>query len=148
MEVEKDRAPQGDRRWLRLSLFVITGIIFGCLAALKFIDGVSRERIPTEGLIGFGVFFTVAGLVYAVPGVWAHVATRSTWSGRTVFRRMPDRQGLPTWRQWLWDLQAALIARDARRIQAVRRDPRPSQLRVSATALAMGVTILVYAALR
>jgi hypothetical protein len=143
-----DDTPKERRRRLRLLLFVIAGVIVGSLAALRFIDGVSRERIPTEGLIFFGMFFTLAGVAYCIPGVWSYVAQRSTWSGRTVFGKVPDRDGLPSWRRRLWDLQDVLVARDQRRIQEIRRDPRPSQLRASSTLLAMGVAILLYAALR
>jgi alpha-beta hydrolase superfamily lysophospholipase len=149
VESKKDAAqPTQGRRGLRLLLVVLAGSVVGVLIALRFIDGVSRERIPTAGLIYLGVFFTVGGLLYLVPRFWQWQAGRSTWSGKTVFGTMPPRDALPGWRRVLWDLQDVLVARDRQRNEAMRRDPRPGQLRASAVTLSMGVTILLYAALR
>jgi hypothetical protein len=136
------------RRRLRLLLVVIAGTAVGVLTALRFIDGTGREQIPTGGLVYLGVFFTVGGLLYLVPRFWQWQAGSSTWSGKTAFGTMPPRETLPSWRRVLWDLQDVLVARDQRRTEARRRDPRPHQLRASAITLSTGITILVYAALR
>jgi hypothetical protein len=149
VESHKDAVePRQSRRRLRLLLVVLAGIVVGVLIALRFADGASRERIPSGGLIYFGVFFTVGGVLYLVPRFWRWQAGRSTWSGKTVFGTMASREALPPWWRVLCDLQDALIARDQRRNEAMRRDPRPSQLRASAMTLSIGVTILLYAALR
>jgi hypothetical protein len=139
--------PRQGRRRLRLLVIVVLGIVAGAVFALRLIDGPYR-RLPTGGLIYFGVFFTAGGVLYLVPRVWRWQNERSTWSGKTVFGTMPPRESLPAWRRTLWDLQEWLIDRDARRREAVRRNPRPSQLRASAIAVSLGVTLLLYAALR
>jgi hypothetical protein len=137
------------RRRLQLLLIVIGGTVVGALAALRFIDRAGGgQRIPSEGLVYFGALFTVGGLLYLIPGFWKWQTRRSTWSGKTVFGKMPARESLPTWRRALWDLQGWLVAGDERRNEAIRRDPRPHQLRASAVTLSLGLTILLYAALR
>jgi hypothetical protein len=119
--------------------------------ALHFIDrtnGGPDQRIPTAGLITFGLFFTCGGLLFLVPRYWRWQAAQSSWSGRTIFGTMPPRDELPGWRRVLWDIQEMLIERDRRRREAMQRDPRPYQLRAGATAITAGLTILIYAAIR
>jgi hypothetical protein len=141
-------------RWGRILLVVAAAIVLGGLTALRFIDrsgsggGSPEQRLPTAGLVYFGVLFTVGGLLFLVPRYWRWQAGQSRWSGRTVFGTMPAREELPAWRRVLWDIQEMLIERDRRRREAMQRDPRPYQLRASVTAITTGITLLVYAALR
>ncbi len=136
------------RRRLRLVLIVIGGAVVGILTTvLRFVDG-PYQRLPTRGLIFFGVFFAVGGVVHLIPRVWRRQIGRTTWSGKTVFGKMPPREELPRWRRALWDLQEWVIERDRRQVEAVRRDPRPSQLRFCAVVISTGLTLLMYAALR
>lgn len=137
-----------DRRGLRLLLVVLAAVVLGILTALRLLDAWAHGGVRTAGLVFLGVFFTVGGLLSLVPGFWRWQTRSSTWTGRTVFGTMPPREELPAWRRALWDLQEVLIARDRRLQEAMRRDPWPYQLRVSAVTVSVGVTILLYAALR
>lgn len=150
MERDEDAVEQRHiRRRLRLLLIVIGGTVVGALTALRFIDRAGGgQRIPSQSLVYFGALFTVGGLLYLIPGFWRWQTRGSTWSGKMVFGKMPARESLPTWRRALWDLQGWLVTRDERHNEAIRRDPRPHQLRASTITLSLGLTILLYAALR
>jgi hypothetical protein len=148
VETDESQHALDGRRMFRLAAISVAGIVVGLVAALRWLHGATRAQIPTQGLIFFGVFFAVGGLVFLVPGVGQRMVEPSTWSGRTVFGKPPSRHALPAWRRALWDLQNVLIARERRQREHIRRDPRPFQLRASATALSLGVTIPLYAALR
>jgi hypothetical protein len=151
--IEPANKREGGRR-RRLLPIAVGGVVVGVVTALRLVDrwgaggAAGDRRIPTGGLIYFGAFFIFGGLLFLLPRYWHWQADRSTWSGKTVFGTMPPREALPWWRQALWDLQEWLIARDGRHREAMRRDPRPYQLRASAVGLAAGITLLLYAALR
>jgi len=136
------------RRRARLLLVLLAAVVVDVLTALRLTDRWVHNGIPTGGLVFFGVFATVVGLLYMVPGFWRWQTRSSTWTGRTVFGHISPREELPGWRRALWDLQELLIAGDQARQDAMREDPRPYQLRASAITLSVGVTILLYAALR
>ena len=138
--------PPGRRR-LRLLAIVVCAAIAGALVDARVLDGPWRN-VPTGGLVYFGVFFVVAGLVHLVPGVWRRQAGSSAWLGKTLFGAMPPREELPGWRRGLWDIQEWVIARERRRNEAMQRDPRPAQLLFVVLLVSAGVTFLSYAALR
>lgn len=124
----------------------MAGTVAGVLFGVRTMDGPYRG-IPTQGLVFFGALLMACGLAYLTPW-FAKRQTRSAWDGKTVFGKMPPREALPGWRRALWDLQEWVIERDRRRKDAMRRDPRPYQLRASAMAFSAGATLLIYAALR
>jgi hypothetical protein len=142
------------RRRRRFLLVAVAAAVVGVGIAVRLIDSWGAggphadQRIPTAFLIYFGAFFIVSSALILIPSYWKRYAERSPWSGRTVFGSVPPREALPVWRRALWDIQNWLIGGDSQRREAMRRDPRPYQLRYAAITVSAGITLVLYAALR
>jgi hypothetical protein len=135
----------------RLLVAVVAAVIAGVGIAIGFADrwnaGPVSQRIPTGGLVFFGVFFVVGGLLYLIPQVFRLTTERPTWPTKPLFGSRPGNSARE-WQRKLGELQDLLVSRDSRRREQIRRNPRPYQLRNAAVTMSVGVTLLAYAALR